>query len=192
MVRHLIIPVVLFALVGCGDEDEDKNICENDDGCPAGQFCNYYGSCESECKKDDDCRSGKRCNVTNGKCLEVTTYTYKGCAVQCKNDNDCKGYVNAKCVFGSCRVGGCLSDSDCKDGKKCFKVNHLIGYKVGVCCFSKDYCNAKCSSDYQCSTFNYQVPGYGGSRCDKNSGFCYCVNNNDCHSYSVDSKCVKM
>jgi len=182
---------VLIAFCGCGDEE--KEACNSDDQCPGGQYCSY-GSCLSDCVSHDDCRSGYRCDTRLGKCYAHKVYTYYGCSVQCTKDNDCKNYKNAKCIGGSCRVFGCTNDSDCTNGEKCYTVNHMIGYKIGACCWSKncEYETTKCSSDYSCTMLKMNAPGWGGSRCDKNSGFCYCVNNNDCTSYSVESKCVRM
>lgn len=125
----------------------DKNaglcVCNTDEACQDGQFCNRAGVCQefSGCNNNSDCaaRAGTYCDAASGQCLEGPALMLNspcGLATHCP--------YGTLCVDGSC-VPGCGDDGDCPLGQVCFNNQCVSGN--GVCAD-----NTFCGYGELCST----------------------------------------
>ena len=110
---------------GCGDScleycGQDfrchKYICQKNEDCPCGGFCDETtGKCSNKCRDDTDCQAGFTC--VEGECVpKEPCLNDIDCPGQtsCNDEGFCDGYYNHCLVDGDCDVGVCV-DAECVD-----------------------------------------------------------------------------
>jgi len=87
--------------------------------------------------------------------LSFVGCTKKPAKITCKNNSDCLLTQNGKQTQGVCHMGvceECMSDTDCKDLKKCVNNRCKSACKIDADCDENSYCDnktclSKCSDD---------------------------------------------
>ncbi len=179
------------------------DVCDDGDGCTAGDFC-HGGKCKSGAKKH--CDDGKVCTVDtcneSGDCQhninpgDLSCDDGDACTAndKCTHDGKCKGAKtdcddSEPCTVDACdkHTGKCVfannSGATCEDGNKCTLGDACVG---GKCLSGK---KKLCDDSLACTT----------DSCDAKSGQCLFVNNtapcddaNPCTDKDTcaDGKCV--
>lgn len=128
MKRCLLALLAAFSFA-CSDDttDLDETPCENNDACPADQWCND-GTCEpgtgNECTSDEQCETGEECDIVRD--CGATRCSGNTCVPRsCTSHDECwtDGLV---CRGGTCQppescddTGNCLDDLFCNDDNLC-------------------------------------------------------------------------
>ncbi len=172
--------------------------CLNSSGCPAGDYCNSLGFCQSasSCTTNLDCPAGSFCNVNTNVCLPVVVGA-------CATNADCNyiqpnpipGFAEV-CQGGQC-IPGCYANSDCPiqpvaaDVSKPSCVGENLGVSppvLGSCqssCISNDSCpvNSYCNADGTCS---YNPSNVNCQACFDQVGDCNSLSNYSCLQFIVE------
>ena len=97
------------------DVEVQRCVCESDDACADGEFCNRAGVCQTRagCNRNSDCVSvaDTYCDLSSGQCLAGPPETG-----QCSIAGQCP--LDSICTDGVC-VPGCFTDGDCTLGGVC-------------------------------------------------------------------------
>lgn len=122
------------------DQESGSCVCESNDSCAAGEFCNGR-TCQVQvgCETSLDCPRGTFCDRTSGNCLEfdlcttdvqcpfgsICDSTRFLCTEGCRDSGDCHlGHAcrcpaDSSCDVGVCEEGPCDDDSFCRFGERC-------------------------------------------------------------------------
>jgi len=174
--------------------------CLNDNGCPAGDYCNSLNFCQSAsaCTTNLDCPVGDFCNVNTNVCTGVVPGA-------CATNADCN-YIQPSpipgfgevCQSGFC-IPGCYADADCPiqptaadlPKPSCVGANLSVSPPVlGSCqpsCTSNDSCpvNSFCNPDGTCS---YNPSNLNCQGCANQPGDCNSQSNYSCLQFIIEGQ----
>ncbi|MBI5159227.1 right-handed parallel beta-helix repeat-containing protein [Candidatus Micrarchaeota archaeon] len=150
--------------------------CVNNNGCPAGQFCNAWtntcnnegGSCSGFMEQ---CAPGSFC--IDGACKRTVS-------VQCASDNDCPLF--STCSAGVCTNGiPCTLNMNCPSPSQCVLRDEVQGYCelpegrcfMGIGCSEGEACNFLSSTCVPSCAASNECPQ--GQVCNSNFGGGFCI-----------------
>jgi len=191
--KRIALLVTFLSLSGCGttsaaegcnsDDDCGDLVCENgscicdgDDRCKDGHYCNPFGTCQIRpaCLSNIDCGATEICNSadpTGGKCIPASQC---GSSVHCEFNNYCKP---GTATTPSICTAGCRSTGDCQLGYVCAAGTCMAGGTAGDCTVcpaspapDASYCDygELCTAQGQCVTHT-DANGLCDKPCDDTS-----------------------
>lgn len=151
-------------------------VCDSDEACAQGEFCNASGSCQlkSDCYTNADCAEGSVCDTLSGECIGANACTRDDhcdigqicesgvCRQGCRTTADCDLMQREVCINGQCILGKCENTDYCDFGKVCEVETHECIQPALPHC--QPGCDPLCSDDV--------CPQIGDSPCGEPSAIC--------------------
>jgi len=155
-------------------------VCQTDEACDDGEFCNGAGVCQLErgCTANVDCQDSQFCDLDSGRCLDGRALEISGL---CGLPSHCPS--GSICRSGVCQPG-CITSGDCELGEVC--IDGQCDDSPGRCAddsfceFGASCVDGFCEEDFRgpycrfCTPSTQQNP----NPCDDPRNFCL-VNNQE-------------
>jgi len=104
------------------DPLEEDGVCQTDDNCPYGKFCDEVEKrCTFNCKYNYDCPNNLCCEKARGRCGQCEAepeVEEEPSEIPCTSDANCPARWLCN-IFNYCEPGVCQNDEQCPEGRYC-------------------------------------------------------------------------
>lgn len=183
--KRSVLTLLAALTLACSDDtmNLDPTACENNDGCPADQWCNG-GSCEpgtgNACTTDEECKPGETCDIVRD--CGATRCSGNTCVPQsCTSHDQCWPDDGFVCRDGTCQppeacddTGNCLDDLFCNGDNLCVPPDGTCTDDEGcpgdlICVASACVTPTPCTTSDECPPSQNCIQGVCDDPCTENA-----------------------